>query len=137
MSCAAGATFFGQVAAARNGVEALAAFLEYTFRVGEVPPEDLRRLALEIGPVAAEAYMTAAQKLTEESYARGRAEGEAKGKAEGEAKGKAELLIRQFGLRFGALSDATRAKILSAGPERLDVWAERVITGSSLEEILG
>jgi hypothetical protein len=132
---------FGQVAAARNGVEALSAFLEYTFRVGEVLPEDLRRLALEIGPAAAEAYMTAAQKLTEESYARGRAEGEAKGeakgKAEGEAKGKAELLIRQLGLRFGALSDATRAKILTAGPEHLDVWAERVITGRSLEEILG
>jgi hypothetical protein len=77
---------FGQVAAARNGVEALSAFLEYTFRVGEVLPEDLRRLALEIGPVAAEAHMTTAQKLTEESYARGR--------AEGKAEGKAELLIR-------------------------------------------
>lgn len=119
----------GDVAAARNGVEALAAFLEYAFRVAEVLPDDLRRLALQIGPVAEEAYMTAAQKLTEESYALGR--------AEGKAEGKAELLIRQLGLRFGALSAATQEKILHALPERLDVWAERVITGRSLEEILG
>ena len=132
---------FCQVAAARNGVEALSAFLEYTFRVGEVLPEDLRRLALEIGPVAAEAYMTAAQKLTEESYARGRAEGEAKGKAEGKAEGraegKAELLIRLLGLRFGPLPAAARGKILHATPDLLDVWAERIIAGRSLEEILG
>jgi hypothetical protein len=36
----------GGVAAARNGMEALTAFLEYAFRVGDVLPEDLRRLAL-------------------------------------------------------------------------------------------
>src|SRR5687767_13318388 len=64
---------FGHVAGARNGLEALSALLEYTFRVGEVLPEDLRQLALQLGPVAQEAYMTAAQKLTEESYAQGRA----------------------------------------------------------------
>ena len=112
---------FGQVAGARNGVEALSAFLEYTFRVGEVLPEELRQLAVEIGPVAREAYMTAAEKLTKESYARGRA----------------DLLLRQLSLRFGALSEPTREKVLRATPERLDVWAERVITGSSLEEVLG
>jgi predicted transposase YdaD len=76
--------------------------------------------------------MTAAQKL----IAEGEARGEARGRAEGEAKGKAELLIRQLGLRFGALSEATRAKIVHAPPERLDSWAERVITAQSLEEVL-
>ena len=114
----------GEVGRAQNGVEALAAFLEYAFRVGEVPPEELRQLAAQLGPVAEEAYMTAAQKLTEESYARGR------------AKGKAELLIRLLGVRFGALSDAVRETILSAPSERLDVWAERVISGQTLDEVL-
>ena len=85
--------------------------------------------------------MTAAQRLTAESYAQGIAEGKAAGKAEGtaegEAKGKAELLLRQMSLRFGALSDATREKVLGAKPEQLDVWAERVLTGANLEEVLG
>ena len=73
--------------------------------------------------------MTAAQRLTAESYAQGI--------AEGKAEGKAELLLRQMSLRFGALSDATRDKVLGAEPERLDVWAERVLTGANLEEVLG
>jgi hypothetical protein len=113
----------GQVAQARNGVEALSAFLEYAFRVGEVHPEDLRQLALQLGPAAQEAYMTAAQKLTEESYARGRSEG------------KAELLVRQLSLKFGPLAQDVRERILNASSDLLDLWAERVITASSLEDI--
>jgi hypothetical protein len=88
--------------------------------VGEVLPEALRDLALQLGPAAQEAYMTAAQKLT----------------AEAEARGEAELLLRQLGLRFGPLSEAACEQVLHAPPERLDVWAERVITAHSLEEVL-
>jgi predicted transposase YdaD len=72
--------------------------------------------------------MTAAQKLI--------AEGEARGEARGRAEGKAELLVRLLGRRFGALSEATREKVFQASPERLDAWAERVITAQSLEEVL-
>lgn len=115
---------FGQVAQASSGIEALSALLEYAFRVGDVLPEQLRELALQLGPAAHEAYMTAAQKLTAESYARGIAEG------------KAQLLIRQLGLRFGELPEATRDRVLHAKPERLDAWAERIITAQSLEEVL-
>ena len=46
------------------------------------------------------------------------------------------MLIRLLGLRFGALSDAVRDQVLHAPSERLDVWAERVITAQSLEEVL-
>lgn len=128
---------FGQIASARNGVEALAALLEYAFRVGDLEPEDLRQLAVGLGPAAHEAYMTAAQKLTAESYARGISDGEAKGEAKGKAEGKAELLIRLLSLRFGAVSDATREKVFRAPSGRLDLWAERVLSGASIEEILG
>jgi len=123
---------FGQVAQAASGIEALSALLEYVFRVGEVLPEALRELALQLGPAAHEAYMTAAQKLTAEAEARA----EARGEARGEVKGKAELLLRLLGLRFGSLSDAARDQVLHAPPERLDLWAERVITAHSLEEVL-
>jgi predicted transposase/invertase (TIGR01784 family) len=149
-----------QVANSGNGVEALSALLEYAFRVGDVLPEDLRKLALQLGPTAHEAYMTAAQKLTAEfaaeSYARGiaegkaegiaegkaegiaegKAEGIAEGKAEGIAEGKAALLLRLLDVRFGSVSESTRQRVLLATPERLDLWAERVITGASLEDVL-
>ncbi len=129
-----------QIALARNGLGVLSAFLRYALQVGEVQPEELRQLALEIGPVAQEAYVTAAQILTKESYAQGRAEGEARGKAEGKAEGKvegkAELLVRLLGLRFGPLPDAIRERIAHATHDDLDVWAERIITGANLEEVL-
>jgi hypothetical protein len=117
------------VAQAPSGIEALSALLEHAFRVGEVLPEELRELALQVGPAAHEAYMTAAQKLI--------AEGEARGQARGEAKGKAELLLRQLSLRFGTLSEAVRDQVLHAPSERLDVWAERGIAVQSLEGVLG
>jgi predicted transposase/invertase (TIGR01784 family) len=123
---------FGHVAQASSGVEALSALLEYAFRVGEVLPEDLRKLALQLGPAAEEAYMTAAQRLTAEAEARA----ETRGEVLGRAKGKAELLLRQLGVRFGVLSEEVREQVLHAPPERLDVWAERVITAQSLEEVL-
>lgn len=113
------------MARAANGVQALAALLEYAFRVGEVRPEDVRLLAKELGPAATEAYMTAAAILTKESY------------AEGKAEGKAELLLRLLGLRFGSLSAAHRDTVLRASAEQIDVWAERLLSGASIEEILG
>lgn len=109
------------MARAANGVQALAALLEYAFRVGEVRPEDVRLLAKELGPAATEAYMTAAAILTKESY----------------AEGKAELLLRLLGLRFGSLSAAHRDTVLRASAEQIDVWAERLLSGASIEEILG
>lgn len=77
-------------------------------------------MALRLGPAAHEAYMTAAQTLT--------AEAEARAEARGEARAKAELLLRQLGLRFGALTAATRERVLHAPSERL--------AAQTLEEVL-
>lgn len=115
------ADIFRQVALAPTGIQAMRAFLEYAFGTGDAPLEELHRFAHQIGPVAEEAYMTAAEVLTQR----------------GVTKGKAELLLRQLGLRFGSLSDANREKVLSASTESLDDWAERILTGSSIDEILG
>jgi predicted transposase/invertase (TIGR01784 family) len=116
------------IAAAPNGVAALAALLEYAFKVGDVPPEGLRRLVHQLGPVAEEAYMTTAQQLTEQV----REEALARGKAEG----KAEIVIRLLALRFGPLPETVSVRLRAAGPELLDVWAERVLTATSLDDAL-
>ena len=71
-----------------------------------------------------------------EGEAKGRTEGEAKGRTEGEAKGRATLLLKQLGLRFGPLSDATRARVQAASIEQLDTWAERILSAATLDDVL-
>lgn len=94
--------------------------------------EELYRFAQHIGPVAERAYFAAARNLTQGVVV----DGETQGELSGVAKGKADLLIRQFTLRFGVLSEANREKVLSASSERLNVLAERILVGSSVDEIL-
>lgn len=56
-------------------------------------------------------------------------------RAEGEAHGRAALLLRQLGLRFGALPEAIRARVEGAKPEQIESWGERVLTAGTLDEI--
>ena len=50
--------------------------------------------------------------------------------------GRAALLLEQIGHRFGRISDTTRARIEAATPEELDLWAVRVLTAATLDEVL-
>lgn len=52
------------------------------------------------------------------------------------AKGEAKLLLKQLGLRFGPLSDATRARVEAASVEQRDTWAERILTAPTLDDVL-
>jgi len=52
------------------------------------------------------------------------------------AEGEARILLKLLELRFGPLSDATRARVEEATLKRLDVWAERVLTATTLDEVL-
>lgn len=65
------------------------------------------------------------------------AQGEARGRIEGEARGRAALLIKQLSMRFGPLPEAVGERLNSASIEELDAFAERILSASSLEEILG
>jgi predicted transposase YdaD len=115
------------VARGHDGRQRVAALLEYVIKVGEIGPDALRDFVHRLGPVAEEAYVTTAQKLTEEALARGR--------AEGKAEGKAELVLRQLSLRFGPLSDAVSERVHGAAPGLLDTWAEKVLTASTLDDV--
>ncbi|WP_433520380.1 hypothetical protein ACQPZ2_23275 [Nocardia pseudovaccinii] len=72
--------------------------------------------------------MTTADKL--------RAEGEARGEARGEVRGRAAMLIELLALKFGRLPDSAEGAIRGAGLEQLKVWAARVLTASSLDDVL-
>jgi hypothetical protein len=61
----------------------------------------------------------------------GRSEGIAVGKAEG----KAELLERLLMKKFGALSEASRSRLLSATDDELNDWSEALLVAATLDEV--
>ena len=117
----------GRAPAARD---VLASVLRYILETSRAEPATLRALlARQVGREAAEEIMTTAEML--------RREGEARGEARGEVKGKRGTLLLQLRQRFGRLAAAAVARIDKAGAAELDVWASRVLTASSLDEVLG
>ena len=125
----------GRAPAARD---VLAAILRYILETSRAEPATLRvLLARQVGREAAEEIMTTAEMLRREGEARGEARGKAQGKAEGKAEGKRDMLLLLLRQRFGRLPAAAVARIGTAGIEQLDAWSSRVLTASSLDEVLG
>lgn len=50
--------------------------------------------------------------------------------------GKRELLLHLLRARFGELSEGDRARVATATPAEIERWAERMLTASSLREVL-
>ena len=55
---------------------------------------------------------------------------------EGRQEGQVKLLVKQLELKFGELPEEALSKIATASPEELERLGERVLTASSLEEVL-
>jgi hypothetical protein len=64
-----------------------------------------------------------------------RDEGLEEGLAKGIAKGEATVLERQLRRRFGPLGDDTLARLHTAAPEQLELWAERVLDAPDLAAV--
>ena len=45
------------------------------------------------------------------------------------------LEVRQLSMRFGPLPDEVRARVQSATPPQLDIWVERVLTATTLDDV--
>ena len=58
-----------------------------------------------------------------------------KGLEQGIEQGEAEVLLRQLERKFGPLDQATIERVRGAGSEKLLLWAERILTAESLEEV--
>jgi hypothetical protein len=108
---------------APNGASALSALASYLLEASEGRPEDLRDFFRELAPRAEEFAVTAAEKLR------------AQGIEEGRERGRVELLLRLLTLRFGPLSPEVQARVGSAAPVAVELWAERVLSATSLDEI--
>jgi hypothetical protein len=56
---------------------------------------------------------------------------------QGSAQGRVELVLRQLSVRFGALSEDSKARIATASIAELDAIGERLLTAKTLQEALG
>jgi predicted transposase/invertase (TIGR01784 family) len=84
----------------------------------------------DIGPKTRnEAMRSIAQKLIDE--------GREEGREEGRAEASRVLVLKQLQLKFGAIGPRERAIVDAADLETLERYAERVLTATSLEEVLG
>jgi hypothetical protein len=116
----------GRAPAARD---VLASVLRYILETSRAEPATLRELLVrQVGREAAEEIMTTAEML--------RREGETRGVKKGEILGKQGTLLLQLRQRFGRLPATATARIGKAGAAELDVWSGRVLTASSLDEVL-
>lgn len=60
-----------------------------------------------------------------------------RGELRGELKGERKLLLKLLRGRFGDLPAAVVARVEAAEAPELEAWAERFVTASRLDEVLG
>jgi hypothetical protein len=48
-----------------------------------------------------------------------------------------KVLLKQLQLKFGQLSEGVLQRVRTASAAEVELWAERVLTGSSIEDVLG
>ncbi len=65
----------------------------------------------------------------------GMAEGLQQGRQEGRQEGQAELLVRILERKFGPLPPTYQQRILTAGPDDLWRWVDRVLSAAALEQV--
>ncbi len=59
------------------------------------------------------------------------------GKLEGKQEGEAAMLLRLLRLKFGEVPEVVRRKIQNTDPQTLLEWSDRVLTASSIEQVIG
>ncbi len=65
----------------------------------------------------------------------GRSEGRVEGRQEGRAEGQRSILEKLLRLKFGGLTSVDTDRLGRADAAQLELWAGRVLTARSLEEV--
>ena len=111
-----------EVAAAPNGLQALAQVMRYILEVNEHVGSDALQVLLEreIGPQAKDTIVTAGQQLIEQ----------------GRKQGIEQVLLRQLRQRFGDQVDTqVEQRIVTASVEQIETWSMRVLSAATLAEL--
>jgi DNA primase len=87
-------------------------------------------------PEEDEKMATFSERFIQKGIQQGMQQGIQQGMQQGIQQGEARILLRQLSRRFGELPEDKRRQIESADTETLLEWSERVLTASSLDEVL-
>lgn len=122
-----------------SGLRALGAVVRYVLEVhGGLDVEELAKIAGALLPGAGATIMATARELIEQGRAQGKAEGRAEGKAEGVLAGRRTTLKHLLTLKFRAAATAEAlARVDAADAAMLDQWEGRILTATSIDEVLG
>jgi predicted transposase YdaD len=69
-------------------------------------------------------------------YAEGQQEGQKEGRQEGRQEGEVMMLLRLLEKRFGSVPDPVKSQLKQADMDTLLVWSERVLTCTTLDDVL-
>ncbi len=72
-----------------------------------------------------------------EGMATGLAKGKAEGRVEGRVEGKAETFLRQARSKYRRVPKNRAAQVRAASVPQLDIWLDRILTATSLNEVFG
>jgi hypothetical protein len=114
------------VLAERDGTRALTALLRYILQTNPTVERDVLRglLPEDRGAEVEEAVMNWFEREMD------------RGRQDGRREGERHMLLKQLRLRFGELPATIVARVEAAEVPELEVWIERVMTASRIEDVL-
>jgi Putative transposase, YhgA-like len=126
-------SWLGAISVARNsptGKAAISAVFKYISLVAEnLTPNDILAAVERAAPETKDSVMTLAEIWTQQ--------GIEKGRIEGIERGERAILVKLIVLKFGKIDAASGAKLDAATPAQLELWAERILTATSIDEVIG
>lgn len=112
-------------------LEVIFRYLVQTMDISEKDMQDIAHRTLSASKE--NTVMTLAQRLE----SKGRMEGVQLGVQRGELSGRTAIVNRLFRKRFGNYPDPRiQEKLRNATPEQLDLWAERILDASTIEDVI-
>jgi flagellar biosynthesis/type III secretory pathway protein FliH len=100
--------------------------------VAQLEPVELRPLLARVHERAATMSIDYMRKFEREAMERGLVQGRNEGRNEGQA----DILHRLLTRRFGALPASIAARLQTATRDQLELWADRVLTAATLDDVL-
>jgi predicted transposase/invertase (TIGR01784 family) len=116
-------------------IEVIATYLFQTMDINRDVMHNIASMQLDSNKEGK--VMTLADRLRKEGRIEGRMEGKMEGKMEGEVLGRHAVLQRLLGKRFGKdiLDIRMQDRLRSASAEQLDLWAERILDATTIEDV--